>query len=74
MKFRNTEWAPDTHPEMVAEVRDFVVPAAYGNTLGALIDGTPSECISRVFLEDKMFETLFHNRTVLIGDGKDGSR
>jgi len=52
---------------MINEVRNFSSP--YGNNLGDLIDATPPKSISRVFLEDKLFETWSHNRTVLIGDG-----
>ncbi|KAG0042459.1 hypothetical protein BGZ83_000443 [Gryganskiella cystojenkinii] len=66
MKFRNSEWDPETHPGMINEVRDFKTPV--GENLGDLIDSTPSEGISRVFLEDKLFETWTHDRTVLIGD------
>lgn len=36
--------------------------------MGDLIDATPKECISKVMLEEKLFETWYHNRTVLIGD------
>ncbi|KAG0038842.1 hypothetical protein BGZ83_002975 [Gryganskiella cystojenkinii] len=66
IKFRNSEWGPESNPEFIALVRDFKVPGA--GTLGTLIDATPSENISRVFLEEKLFETWAHGRTVLIGD------
>ncbi|KAK3847061.1 MAG: hypothetical protein J3R72DRAFT_379683 [Linnemannia gamsii] len=66
-KFKNSEWGPDTSEPMIKEVRDFLIP--FGNkTLGDLIDETPRDNISRVFLEDKLFETWNHGRTVLIGD------
>lgn len=53
---------------MIKEVRNFLIP--FGNkTLGDLIDATPQDNISKVFLEDKLFETWNHGRTVLIGDG-----
>ncbi|KAF9087644.1 hypothetical protein BGX23_007964 [Mortierella sp. AD031] len=67
-KFKNSEWGPETSDPMIREVRDFLIP--FGGTLGELIDATPRETISRVFLEDKLFETWHHGRTVLIGDGK----
>jgi len=35
-----------------------------------LIDNTPKEVISKVMLEDKMFETWHSDRVVLLGDGK----
>ncbi|KAH7044690.1 hypothetical protein BKA57DRAFT_494570 [Linnemannia elongata] len=65
-KFKNSEWGPETSEPMIKEVRDFLIP--FGGTLGDLIDATPRDNISRVFLEDKMFETWHHGRTVLIGD------
>ncbi|KAG0038875.1 hypothetical protein BGZ83_002972, partial [Gryganskiella cystojenkinii] len=66
IKFRNSEWGPESNPEFIAQVKDFKVPGA--GTLGTLIDATPAENISRVFLEEKLFETWAHGRTVLIGD------
>lgn len=54
---------------MIQAVRDFRIPFG-SHTLGDLIDATPRETISRVFLEDKLFETWNQGRTVLIGDGK----
>ncbi|KAF9538793.1 hypothetical protein EC957_006215, partial [Mortierella hygrophila] len=65
-KFRNSEWGSDTSDPMIKEVRDFLIPM--GGTLGNLIDSSPRDTISRVFLEDKLFETWHHGRTVLIGD------
>jgi hypothetical protein len=53
---------------MIAEVKDFLIPL--GGTLGDLIEATPRDNISRVYLEDKMFETWNHGRIALIGDGK----
>jgi len=67
LKFRNSEWGPESNRELVAQVKGFKVPG--GGTLGNLIDSTPAENISRVFLEDKLFETWNHGRTVLVGDG-----
>ncbi|GJJ74645.1 hypothetical protein EMPS_07003 [Entomortierella parvispora] len=66
LKFRNSEWGPESNAEMIAECKDFKLPI--GTTLGDLIDQTPKDKISRVFLEEKLFETWSHNRTVLIGD------
>ncbi|KAG0042408.1 hypothetical protein BGZ83_000498 [Gryganskiella cystojenkinii] len=64
-KFRNSEWGPERSSSMIEAVRDFKLP--YG-TIGDLIDNTPRDKISRVYLEDKLFETWTHGRTVLIGD------
>ncbi|KAG0280765.1 hypothetical protein BGZ95_008791 [Linnemannia exigua] len=65
-KFRNSEWGGDSSDPMIKEVRDFPIP--FGGTLGDLIDATPRDNISQVFLEDKLFDTWHHGRTVLIGD------
>ncbi|KAF9293692.1 hypothetical protein BGZ88_005021 [Linnemannia elongata] len=65
-KFKNSEWGPETSEPMIKEVRDFLIP--FGGTLGDLIDATPRDNISRVFLEDKLFETWHYGRTVLVGD------
>ena len=69
---RDAGWGPESNSDFVKEIRHFKIPAAYGGgVLGDLIDETPSENISRVFLEDKMFDTWHQERTVLIGDGKE---
>ncbi|KAG0055385.1 hypothetical protein BGZ83_008777 [Gryganskiella cystojenkinii] len=51
-------------------VRDFVVPIGNGmlKTMGDLIDRTPSDLISKVVLEEKVFKTWYSGRTVLLGD------
>lgn len=57
---------------MCAEVRDFPIISG-GNkitTVGDLIDLTPKDLISKVMLEEKVFETWYHKRVALIGDGK----
>ncbi|KAG0203774.1 hypothetical protein BGX33_008916 [Mortierella sp. NVP41] len=64
-QFRNSEWGPEMNEKMIKQVYDFKTP--YGK-LGDLIDQTPRERISRVFLEDILYETWNHGRTVLIGD------
>ncbi|KAF9176275.1 hypothetical protein BGZ50_001183, partial [Haplosporangium sp. Z 11] len=58
----------DVH-SMIMEVRDFPVPCGKdAKTLGDLIDLTVLEDTSRVMLEDKMFETWYSGRAVLLGD------
>jgi len=52
---------------MVKAVRNFKIP--YG-TMGDLIDVTPKDVVSQVFLEDKLYEAWHHGQTVLIGDGE----
>lgn len=66
-QFRNSEWGPEANKSMIKSVAHFKTP--YG-TLGELINATPKETVSRVFLEDMLYQTWHHDRTVLIGDGK----
>jgi 2-polyprenyl-6-methoxyphenol hydroxylase-like FAD-dependent oxidoreductase len=70
--FRASEWGSETVEAMVNKVRDF--PIISGGdvplTMGHLIDWTPREYISKVVLEEKVFQTWHHLRAVLIGDGK----
>ncbi|KAF9984939.1 hypothetical protein BGZ75_003510 [Mortierella antarctica] len=63
--FRNSEWSSDTNHGLINEIRTLKTP--YGD-LGQLISATDKDRISRVHLEDKLFETWHHTRTVLIGD------
>ncbi|KAG0014600.1 hypothetical protein BGZ80_010354 [Entomortierella chlamydospora] len=65
--FKNSEWGPEAIEGMISEIRDF--PSHFGGVIGDLIDATPRDMISKVFLEEKMFETWYHGRTVLVGDG-----
>ncbi|KAF9088857.1 hypothetical protein BGX23_007054 [Mortierella sp. AD031] len=51
--------------QMMDEIRHF--KTTYG-TLGDLFDTTPMERISKVYFEDKLFETWNHDGTVLIPD------
>ncbi|KAF9127565.1 hypothetical protein BGX30_014731 [Mortierella sp. GBA39] len=65
------EWGPEAAEAMCNEVRHF--PVMSGNeanplTLGDLIDHTPKDLISKVKLEEIVFETWFGGRTVLMGD------
>ncbi|KAK3817337.1 MAG: hypothetical protein J3Q66DRAFT_440109 [Benniella sp.] len=74
--FRNSEWTPESNEKMIREVRNFAFKHARSRTeakgemlvLGDLINQTRPELISKVFLEEKLFETWHHGRTVLIGD------
>ncbi|KAG0059874.1 hypothetical protein BGZ89_012730 [Linnemannia elongata] len=65
------EWGPEAAEAMCNEVRQF--PVMSGNeanpwTLGDLINQTPKDLISKVKLEEIVFETWFGGRTVLMGD------
>lgn len=66
--FKNSEWGPEANEGMIKDIRNF--PTIFGGPIGDLIDGTPKDMISKVFLEEKMIETWYHGRTVLLGDGK----
>ncbi|KAF9901317.1 hypothetical protein EC991_006273 [Linnemannia zychae] len=62
----NTEWGPEAAESMIKEVREF--PIKLGGVLGDIIDATPMDAVSKVMLEEKLFEQWFHGRAVLIGD------
>ncbi|KAG0076310.1 hypothetical protein BGZ90_008872 [Linnemannia elongata] len=64
--FRNSEWGPESLGATITQVEHHKIP--YGGTLGDLINATPRELISKVYLEEKLFETWNHNRICLIGD------
>ncbi|KAF9982804.1 hypothetical protein BGZ75_005711 [Mortierella antarctica] len=69
--FRNSEWGAEAAEAMCSDVRDFPIPGGDSKlTLGDLIDNTPKNQISKVMLEEKVFDTWYGARTVLIGDGK----
>ncbi|KAF8931933.1 hypothetical protein BGZ58_007323 [Dissophora ornata] len=64
--FRNSEWGPESNGDMIAEISGF--RTTYGATMGDLVESTPKHLISKVLLEDKLFQTWTGGRTVLIGD------
>ncbi|KAG0076343.1 hypothetical protein BGZ90_008815 [Linnemannia elongata] len=62
-----SEWdADNNNDEMIKEVNDFRTPL--GATMGELIRATSQDRFSRIFLEEKLFDTWYHGRVVLIGD------
>ncbi|KAF9373492.1 hypothetical protein BGX21_004409 [Mortierella sp. AD011] len=65
-RFRNSEWGPESADEMLDQFRDF--PCAFGGTMKEIFDATPTDLISKVFLEEKVFQTWYNGRSVLIGD------
>ncbi|GJJ74036.1 hypothetical protein EMPS_06394 [Entomortierella parvispora] len=65
-QFMNSEWGPEANQEMIDEF--YNRPSPFGGKMGDIIDATPPELISKVFLEHKMFQTWYHGRCVLIGD------
>ncbi|KAG0331619.1 hypothetical protein BG004_001586 [Podila humilis] len=69
--FRNSEWGPEAAETMCNEVRHLKMPGGKGDrvmTVGDYIDLTPKHLISKVMLEEKVFQTWYGGRTVLIGD------
>ncbi|KAF8943904.1 hypothetical protein BGZ47_004899 [Haplosporangium gracile] len=73
--FKNSEWGPEAANAMCDKVRSFPIISGSERpwTLGDLIDNTPKELISKVLLEEKVFDTWYSCRTVLIGDGGAGA-
>lgn len=58
---------------MCDETRSFSIPMGDKfKTLGDIYDNTPSDLITKVMLEEKVFETWYSGRTVLMGDCKFG--
>ncbi|KAG0201736.1 hypothetical protein BGX28_005547 [Mortierella sp. GBA30] len=66
----NSEWGPLAAHSMCQETRDFPIPGGSGTmTMGDMFDRTPQDLVSKVMLEEKVFETWYDGRTVLLGDG-----
>ncbi|KAF9370511.1 hypothetical protein BGX21_005500, partial [Mortierella sp. AD011] len=66
LHFRNSEWGPESVEEMLGQFQDF--PCAFGGTMKEIMNATPKDLISKVFLEQKVFQTWYNGRSVLIGD------
>ncbi|KAG9319893.1 hypothetical protein KVV02_003257 [Mortierella alpina] len=66
--FRCSDWGPEMVDAMIKDVRDFPVPCGKNVTMGDLIEASVKDDISKVMLEEKMFETWHFGRTVLMGD------
>ncbi|KAF9426576.1 hypothetical protein BGZ76_002699 [Entomortierella beljakovae] len=64
--FRSSEWNEESSESTIKPFRDF--PSPTGGTMGDIFDATPKELTSKVFLEEKLFKTWHHGRTVLMGD------
>ncbi|KAG0271501.1 hypothetical protein BGZ95_000674 [Linnemannia exigua] len=66
----NSEWGAYPAQTMCNETRDFPIQLNDGmqRTLGELYDRTPAEQISKIMLEEKVFDTWYSGRTVLLGD------
>ncbi|KAF9438522.1 hypothetical protein BGZ76_007196 [Entomortierella beljakovae] len=66
VRFRNSDWGSEADESMMHKVYDN--KTAIGGVVRDLIDNTPKSEVSKIFLEEKLFETWYHGRTVLIGD------
>ncbi|KAF9429957.1 hypothetical protein BGZ76_001044 [Entomortierella beljakovae] len=66
LQSRSSGWSTDSSESTINPFRDF--PSPVGGTMGEIFDATPKELTSKVFLEEKIFKTWHHGRTVLIGD------
>ncbi|KAK3833278.1 MAG: hypothetical protein J3R72DRAFT_515034 [Linnemannia gamsii] len=68
--FKNSEWGLGAAMAMCAEVGHFPISSGGEKqlTLADLFAWTPKENISKVMLEEKIFKTWYHTRTVLMGD------
>ncbi|KAG0281667.1 hypothetical protein BGZ96_001055 [Linnemannia gamsii] len=65
----NAEWGSNAAQSMMDKTRGF--PIHFGNgkqTLADMYEKTPKDLISKVSLEEKIFETWSDGRTVLMGD------
>ncbi|KAG0335441.1 hypothetical protein BG000_007514 [Podila horticola] len=67
VKFRNEEWGPEANKAMMDEISNF--PLVEGGVLKDLIDASDKNLISKVYIEEKLFQTWNHGRIALIGDG-----
>ena len=66
-----SDWGPTSVEEMCKAVHNFAIPGGNGSQiLGDLIDKSPKHLISKIMMEEKLFHTWYHQRTVLIGDGE----
>ncbi|KAF8955866.1 hypothetical protein BGZ46_002523 [Entomortierella lignicola] len=65
-QFRNSEWGPEANEAMLKDFEDMLCP--WGRPIKEVFDATPKDLMSKVFLEEKLFTTWYHGRTVLLGD------
>ncbi|KAG0356291.1 hypothetical protein BGZ54_000776 [Gamsiella multidivaricata] len=64
----SAEWGPHRVGAMCDQVKRFPIPCGPGLTMSDLIKHTDREKISKVMLEEKLFETWSYGRVVLLGD------
>ncbi|KAG0378192.1 hypothetical protein BGX24_004534 [Mortierella sp. AD032] len=67
--FRSTDWGSGLAEAMCRDVQHFPIPGGNGTlTLADLIINTPRDQIAKVTLEEKVFESWYSGRTVLLGN------
>ncbi|KAF9287646.1 hypothetical protein BGZ68_001505 [Mortierella alpina] len=64
--FQNAEWASSNDDGIMQWFQE--APCPYGGAMGDLIKATPPGLISKVYLQEQIFDTWHHGRCVLIGD------
>ncbi|KAF9918713.1 hypothetical protein BX616_006419 [Lobosporangium transversale] len=64
----SSEWGPLQVDIMCEQVKDFPIPCGPGLKMSDLIQNTDRDKISKVMLEEKLFETWSYGRVVLLGD------
>ncbi|KAF9095609.1 hypothetical protein BGX23_000218 [Mortierella sp. AD031] len=70
MRQRSSEWGADAAENMVKTIRNYPIKfGGEGAVLGDIIDMTPKDVVSKVMLEEKLFETWYNDNIVMIGDG-----
>ncbi|KAG0033618.1 hypothetical protein BGZ81_007876 [Podila clonocystis] len=68
--FCNAEWGPEAAEQMCKDIEDFPILSGDGTLIMKdLFARSPKHLISKVMLEEKIFQTWFSGRTVLLGDG-----
>lgn len=69
--FRSSDWGSGLAEAMCRDVQNFPIPGGNGKlTLADLIVNTPRDQIAKVTLEEKVFESWYGGRTVLLGNGR----
>jgi len=68
--FKNSEWETETAAEFYKKVKDFPIIGGADTklTIQDLMNWTPKHVISKVVLEEKVFQPWYSGRTVLLGD------
>ncbi|KAG0380663.1 hypothetical protein BGX24_006379 [Mortierella sp. AD032] len=65
----NSQWGSHAAQAMCDDTRDFPLPIGTKNmTMGDLYDLTPIDMVSKVMLEEKVFQTWYSGRIGLLGD------